>query len=207
MDKIIYIIRHGETAYNKSGIVQGSGVDTSLNETGWAQARAFFDFYQEMNFEAVLTSGLQRSQQTVHAFSQKGILTEHFVEINEINWGVHEGKKSKPGMVAHYKNLIQEWNQGNFDARLEEGESAAELASRIQRFLDHVKQRQESKILVCTHGRTLRCMMCLVKGEDLREMESYRHRNTGLYIVEQKNESFQVLLENDAKHLEILDTH
>jgi len=43
MAKTIYFIRHGETEYNKLGIVQGSGVDSELNENGRAQAQAFYN--------------------------------------------------------------------------------------------------------------------------------------------------------------------
>ncbi|HNU42529.1 MAG TPA: histidine phosphatase family protein, partial [Cyclobacteriaceae bacterium] len=32
--KKIYIIRHGQTDFNLKGIVQGSGVDSSLNVRG-----------------------------------------------------------------------------------------------------------------------------------------------------------------------------
>ncbi|EJF08716.1 histidine phosphatase family protein, partial [Pontibacter sp. BAB1700] len=32
--KKIYLIRHGQTDFNLQGIVQGSGVDASLNELG-----------------------------------------------------------------------------------------------------------------------------------------------------------------------------
>jgi probable phosphoglycerate mutase len=39
--KKIYIIRHGETEFNKLSIVQGQGVDTSLNETGINQGLQF----------------------------------------------------------------------------------------------------------------------------------------------------------------------
>ena len=34
MEKWIYIIRHGETDYNKAGMVQGSGIDSDLNDLG-----------------------------------------------------------------------------------------------------------------------------------------------------------------------------
>ena len=40
--KEIYIIRHGETELNRLGIVQGRGVDSDLNDTGRAQAEAFY---------------------------------------------------------------------------------------------------------------------------------------------------------------------
>ena len=39
--KRIIIVRHGETAYNALGIVQGRGINAELNEKGWLQARKF----------------------------------------------------------------------------------------------------------------------------------------------------------------------
>ena len=50
MPKEIYIIRHGETDYNRQGIVQGQGVDTSLNDLGRRQASAFFEHYRHIDF-------------------------------------------------------------------------------------------------------------------------------------------------------------
>ena len=41
--KHIYLVRHGQTDFNLKGIVQGSGVDASINETGLKQAQAFYD--------------------------------------------------------------------------------------------------------------------------------------------------------------------
>ena len=38
--KDIYLIRHGETEYNRKRVVQGSGIDADLNELGqeeWAK--------------------------------------------------------------------------------------------------------------------------------------------------------------------------
>jgi bisphosphoglycerate-dependent phosphoglycerate mutase len=55
--KKIYIIRHGQTDFNKNGIVQGAGVDSSLNETGRQQAKAFYDKYKGEGFEKVYVSG------------------------------------------------------------------------------------------------------------------------------------------------------
>jgi probable phosphoglycerate mutase len=41
-----FIIRHGETDFNLQGIVQGRGVDPSLNETGRRQANQFYEYYK-----------------------------------------------------------------------------------------------------------------------------------------------------------------
>ncbi len=200
--KEIYIIRHGETDLNRRRIVQGSGIDSSLNELGRHQAKAFYDFYHSVPFELVITSNLQRTHQTVAPFIDKGLPWEKTPHINEINWGVHEGKESEPWMVEAYRTMIEEWGKGNFDASLREGESAREMASRLQQFVADLRQRPEKKILVCSHGRALRCLMCVFKDQHLREMESYSHSNTGLFKIRQEFDRFIVDLENDTRHLE-----
>ena len=53
--KTIYLIRHGQTDFNKQGIVQGSGVDSSLNDEGHAQARKFFEAYHHINFDKFMS--------------------------------------------------------------------------------------------------------------------------------------------------------
>jgi len=204
MNKTIYFIRHGETDYNRQGIVQGSGVDSSLNKLGRAQAQAFHDYYTEVNFEIVFTSTLQRTHQTVAPFVENGLKWEKWKEINEMNWGIFEGQKYKPSMRGYYKRMVGQWAKGNYKARLEGGESAAELSSRLNLFLDHLKTRPEEMVLVCSHGRSLRCLLCLIKGQHLREMEGYKHSNTGLFKVHLKDGVFEVELENDTQHLDKL---
>ncbi len=202
MEKHIYIIRHGETELNRQRIVQGSGIDSELNELGHSQARAFHDFYQHLPFEVVINSALQRTHQTTQPFWTKGIPWEQTPAINEINWGIHEGQKSEPWMVESYRKLIEEWKKGNFEARLEKGESAGEMAQRLSGFVEQLKMRREKHILVCSHGRALRCLMCVIKGQHLREMESYTHSNTGLFKIRQLGEELIVDLENDTRHLD-----
>lgn len=202
MQKEIYIIRHGETDYNRMGIVQGQGVDTSLNELGRRQARAFYEQYKDIGFEAVLTSRLRRTHETVHHFLELGLPWEQFADINEIAWGSHEGKKSTPAMMEQYREITDEWKRGNFHASLDGAESAASLAARISRFIEHLRERPENTLLVCSHGRAMRCLMCLLQEQPLQNMDNYQHSNTGLYQVKLKGDTFHFLMENDLSHLE-----
>ena len=201
MNKKIYVVRHGQTDFNKQGIVQGSGVDSSLNGKGRAQANAFFEQYQHLPFEVLITSKLLRTHETMNSFIQKGIPWEQNEWINEIGWGIHEGKRNTEAMHLEYKKMIQQWLNGNYQARLEQGESAQELGDRMTAFLDHLKHRNEQQILVCSHGRAMRCMMALMKGGTLSDMEKYKHSNTGLYVVNWIDGRFQFELENDTSHL------
>jgi len=92
LTKTIYLIRHGETEFNRRGVVQGSGIDSDLNELGFLQARAFFDTYQDIEFDKIYTSKLRRTVQSVQEFINVGIPYEQFEGLNEISWGEKEGK-------------------------------------------------------------------------------------------------------------------
>ena len=199
--KEIYIIRHGETEYNRLRLIQGSGIDADLNQTGIQQRNAFFEKYSHIDFEVVLTSKLKRTHQTVAPFIEKGISWEQWEEINEMNWGAHEGKKGTPEMRQEYANMIKEWQQENFDYSLPDAESANDLAKRIRRFVDHLPTRAEQKILICSHGRAMRCLLSVLKGKSLLDMENNKHSNTGLYKVIWDGSQFKVVLENDTSHL------
>lgn len=200
-NKKVFIVRHGETDFNRQGIVQGQGVDTALNELGHQQALAFYRHYAHLDFEAILTSRLQRTHQTMAHFIKAGIPWEQFVEINEISWGIHEGKKGDPAMKDTYKELMSNWENGNLDARIPEGESATELGARVEDFVQHLRAREESLLLVCAHGRTMRALMCILKGVPLTEMNRFQHSNTGLWQVQQNSLQFNFLIENDTSHL------
>ena len=78
LTKTIYLIRHGETEFNRRGVVQGSGIDSDLNELGFLQARAFFDVYQDIEFDKIYTSKLRRTVQSVQEFINLGIPYEQF---------------------------------------------------------------------------------------------------------------------------------
>ncbi len=201
MDKTIYLYRHGETEYNRRGVVQGGGVDSSLNAKGKRQAQAFFETYRHVGFCVLLTSALRRTHETIAPFLQLGIPWEQHPDINEINWGKHEGKPSTPAMKKQYKTVIEEWSAGRYHARLEAGESAEELTARCRRFVEHLRAREEERILICSHGRAMRCLVCCLKEQPPSAMNQYHHANTGLYRLQQKDGVFLFKIENDTSHL------
>jgi len=200
----LFILRHGETELNRLGIIQGSGVDAELNDTGWAQADAFFQRYGSLDFQLVVTSRLRRTHQTVRRFIEKGIPWEQLADINEISWGDHEGQPPSPQRSALYHDMIANWQRGNLDASLPGGETARQLLARVHRFVDWLKMRPEQRILVATHGRTLRCLVTVLKGVGPADMEGAPHANTGLYVVRYHDGGFHFELENDISHLDEL---
>ncbi len=161
MKKTIYIIRHGQTDFNVKQVVQGRGVNSDLNETGRRQAQAFFDKYHPVDFDVVYTSKLKRTHQTVAHFISKNIPHEIRENIDEIDWGIFEGVEHDKSLQKEYYDIIESWAKGNLTIKIEGGESAQDLADRLIPFVEEIKQSEHQSVLVCTHGRTLRVLMCL----------------------------------------------
>ena len=197
----LYILRHGETAFNRLGIIQGGSVDTDLNELGRSQARAFFEYYNHIHFDMVVTSDLRRTHQTVQYFIEKGITWRQDPDIREMNWGTHEGQPSTPAQRAEYAACVASWQSGDYHARLDSGESAFELGERHARFIEWLKTRPADRLLICSHGRAMRALVSLMKENPLSDMEGTPHANTGTYMARLENGKFIFDMENDVRHL------
>ena len=199
--KIIYIIRHGETDFNKLGIVQGSGVDKELNDLGKLQAQRFFEYYKNIQFDHIYTSSLIRTQQSVLPFIERGQKYTKMPELNEISWGIFEGKQQSAEERAVYWEVVNAWKAGNYAARIANGESARDMQNRqipgIQKFManTHVKC-----ILICMHGRAMKSFLCTLLNEPLSKMEEFEHSNLGLYLLEKNENGFKLLKRNDRTH-------
>lgn len=197
----VYIIRHGETDYNLKGIVQGRGVNSSLNDTGQKQAAAFFERYREIPFDRVYISTLQRTRQSVERFISAGIPHEAHDALDEIDWGIYEGIENAPEMHERYLSIIEQWRRGNLDLKIDGGESAADLRDRIGQFVKHLDEVPFSRVLVCSHGRSIRALLCCLTGKDLSLMDDFPHTNTTLYKLRRQDGRYAIEIFNNTDHL------
>ncbi|MDJ1483809.1 histidine phosphatase family protein [Cytophagaceae bacterium YF14B1] len=205
--KEIYLIRHGETDYNRKGIVQGSGVDTDLNDLGRSQAQAFFEKYQHIPFKKVYTSVLKRAIQSVSGFLSLGLPHEKYAGLNEISWGHREGQRITPEEDAYYHSVLAAWADGEDYLRIDGGESPADVQARQKPVIDTIVSRpEEDVILVCMHGRAMRILLSMLAETPLKDMDQYEHSNLCLYKLEYDGKKFTIVAHNDIQHLQKL-TH
>jgi broad specificity phosphatase PhoE len=202
--KKIYLIRHGQTDFNLKNIVQGSGVNSSLNDTGRKQAEAFHKAWKHIPFDAVYTSKLVRTQESVQQFIDGGIKHVSLVGLNEISWGKKEGQPITPEEDAYYHHMLKQWQEGKTDLRIEGGESPEEVVVRMKPALDIIlNQEKEETILICMHGRAIRILLCHWLHYPLRAMDMFEHRNLCLYQLNYTGKQFQVMRYNDTSHLQL----
>jgi probable phosphoglycerate mutase len=196
------VVRHGQTDLNLKGIVQGSGVDSTLNDTGRAQAQAFFENYKHIPFDKVYTSALKRTKQTVENFVQLGIPVEALAGLNEISWGKKEGEPITPEEDKYYHYMLDQWQKGNTALRIEGGESPDEVVKRMKPAVDHILAHEDEKtILICMHGRAIRILLCYLLNYPLKSMDMFEHENACLYILNFTGSVFNVELYNNVSHL------
>lgn len=184
MKREITIVRHGETEFNKSGIIQGRGVNSSLNETGKKQSSSFYNQYKNYPFEKIYTSSMKRTKETVSDFADAGFSIESFPELDEINWGIYEGRLADTEMKKEYYKITDSWKNGNLDVKAPNGESANELQNRQRLFFEFLfTKTNHQKILLCIHGRAMRVMLCSLLGKSLTTMDEFPHHNLSLYKI------------------------
>ncbi len=204
--KKIYIIRHGQTDYNLRSIVQGKGIDASLNDKGNAQALAFYNFYKNEGFEVVFTSTLKRTTESVKAFIIDGLKQIKLPGLDEISWGVYEGVEANYEDKVFFKELTSKWRNGETSHAIDEGESPDEVAIRQQKVIELLKNAEEETILICMHGRALRIFLTQLLDIPIASMDQFEHANLCLYTINYTNGRFTLDKENDIRHLKEVAT-
>lgn len=204
----LYLVRHGETEYNRRGIVQGGGIDSELNGTGYSQAEALASRLAERPVDVVYASTLQRAKQTAAVVSapHEPISKMYLRDLEEMSWGVFEGEPPSEKRNAAMGTVKAAWRDGNYERPIEGGESIRDVQARALRAMDHIVTREAGKtVLVVTHGRYLRVLLASILSDySLDDMPRLDHTNTCVNRVTYEGGRFRADLLNCTTHLDPL---
>lgn len=153
----LYIMRHGETAWNVRRLFQGHS-DIPLNENGIALAEVTADGLRDVPFDLAYTSPLRRARQTAEIILRgRDVPLIEEPQLIEIAFGECEGSPALPTP----EHPDQDPNLRNFIVDPEHyktpkgGESIPDLCARMRTYLDkliHHRELQDKTILLSTHG-------------------------------------------------------
>jgi phosphoserine phosphatase len=104
--------------------------------------------------------------------------------------------------VAHFESIVKQWQSGELDTAVADGETPIEMFERQKLGLEKImEQTDEKNILICMHGRAMRSFLCLLTNTPLQEMEKWGHSNLCLYVLTFNGAFFDVIEHNQTEHL------
>lgn len=200
--KTIYLLRHGQTDLNLKGMVQGRGVNASLNKTGREQAIKAFNALRDTSFDSIYTSSLIRTHETVAPFLNNGLELISHAGFDEISWGNQEGKEATMESKNLYAETVNGWRNGQLSLNVGGGENPLQVMERQKEAMNVVMIDPGERILVCMHGRAMRILLCWLLKYPLNYMDGFPHDNCAYYQLISHNESFFVKRFNEVAHLQ-----
>ena len=152
--KEIYLIRHGETEWNRVEVFRGR-TDIPLNERGIAQARAASESLKDIKIERIFSSPLLRAKQTANEFSGTHNLKVEIIEgFTDLDCGLWHGK-TLTGVKADYPDLYRMWEETPHLLTIPGGESLGNRSRRAVKALKNVINGMNDGIAVIISHRVV----------------------------------------------------
>ena len=145
---IVYLARHGETAWSLSGQHTGF-TDLPLTKRGERNARRLGERLRGLEFAAVFTSPSQRATRTC-ALAGYGAVAEEDVNLVEWNYGRYEGRRT-------FEILAERPNWQLFRDGCPGGETPAEVGARADAAVSRVRA-VGGDVLIFSSGHFLRVL-------------------------------------------------
>ncbi|NLK38124.1 MAG: histidine phosphatase family protein [Epulopiscium sp.] len=198
-----YLIRHGETDWNKQGIYQG-WTDIELSQEGKRQADLLAKRFVHISLDAIYVSPLKRAIATAEPIAAvKGIpvqLDEHF---KEINFGEWEGS-SVPQLKEKYGEPFTKFFDDPFAHPFPGEGSFEKVRERSVKGFEELLQRHKGQSVgIVSHGGLLRVLIMTVMVMDNSFYRKTWLNNTSITVIDVMEDGQKLLLTlNDKAHLE-----
>ncbi len=192
---VLYLARHGETAWNLTGQHMGL-IDLPLTERGERNARRLGQPLRGLTFDKVFTSPLQRASRTCEL---AGFKTAALVDPDLLEWdyGDYEGKTTKEILKER-----PDWQM--FRDGYPGGESVAQVGARADRVVSKVRAIA-GNVLLFSHGHFLRVLAARWLGLDPEAGKFYFLCPASLSALGYEDNRSQPVIRfwDDTRHLDI----
>jgi broad specificity phosphatase PhoE len=180
----VYLLRHGETAYNADGNRYCGRTDIPLTDKGIKQALTVCQRMKGISLDAVYSSPLIRARRTAELVSgwEKVQPDQRLIEVDFGSW---ENKKREefvaedPRSWAAWSNDPEHHRAGNT------GESGGEVIKRLDDFFGEMLTLHAGQtILVAGHNGTNRLYMAHKLGMPLKHYRRLFQENSAITLFE-----------------------
>ena len=188
----IVLVRHGETAWSRSGQHTGR-TDVPLLEDGRQMARALEKPLKAWSFAEVWTSPLSRASETC-ALSEHGVIARPEPDLMEWDYGEYEGKTSK-----EIREKAPDWSLWKDGAP--GGETPEHVGARADRVVEKVR-RVQGNVLIFSHGHLLRVLAARWLGLPPSEGRLFALSTASISVLGWDGDQPVIVRWNDTSHLQ-----
>jgi len=177
------LARHGETEANVGGIYSG-WTDFPLTDKGKKQIKKLGKALKRYeDIECIYSSPLQRALSTAKAISKVIDKQIHTVDcLKEMNFGVFDGKTGDE-IQGQYQTEWKMWIEDYVNYRIPEGENLIDVYDRIIEFIDSLKNK-EGTCLIVTHGGIIQTIITYLLDIGLDKMWHFQCPPAGYAEIE-----------------------
>lgn len=180
------LVRHGETVANIEKVYSGwSNYD--LTEKGKLQIKILAEELKTYNVDVIYASPLGRTIETateIAKIMEKEIVTDD--NLREINFGVFDGKTAKE-IEEEYPIEWENWIKDYECYKIPEGECLKDMLSRVKGFVDSIKNKDGTCIIV-SHAGVIQSVVTYLLDIELKKMWHFKCTTGGYIEIDYKND-------------------
>jgi len=197
----IYLVRHGQTAWNKEEIFRGR-TDVPLDETGLRQAELAGQYFKGMKIHGIFASSLSRAWQTAEKVAEFHDLKVQPLEgILDMSFGNWEGRPHQEIREIDRKTYRQ-WVETPHLVRLPGGESLDDVRVRAMAAIEEVIRTHAGKTLILvTHRVVNKVLICGILGLDNSHFWQISQDTTAINLIQHRDGKYILSLMNETCHL------
>ena len=197
----IYLIRHGETEWNRTGRLQGNA-NVLLSPEGIRQAKLLAEHAPFHTVDAIYSSDLSRAVKTAEILAAKfnlPVIQER--GLREMNFGDWEGRPISE-LASEMPNGFEKFFTKPDKVHPPNGETFLQCQARVMTaFEEIIADNDEQNIVVVSHGAAIRLILCAVLVMPIRKMWAISQFNMAVNILCIEDGNAVVELVNSTMHL------
>ena len=201
---MIYLVRHGQTKWNKGGVFRGHK-DIPLDNKGFKQAKQVAEYLKNKQIKKIFSSPLSRATQTAEVIANKtGVnieIKENFIDLNFGKWEGHEidwVANNDPHNYHLYKNEPEK-------AIFPDGESLTNCLERSYRAFYNLVEEYQDDIIIVTHRVIIKLLLIGVLGLSLNAFWQLHIDTCSTTELTQKSMHFVIRKMNNTCHLDDME--
>jgi broad specificity phosphatase PhoE len=201
---LIYLVRHGQTAWNKEEIFRGR-TDIPLDEIGLKQAELAGEYFKGMEIHGIYASPLARAWETAQKIAQfHDLKVQPLDGIIDMSFGRWEGHAHQE-IQKNDREIYRQWREEPHKVRLPGGESLEDVRIRTMAALEEAIRLHAGKTLIFVSHRVInKVLICGILGIDNSHFWQISQDPTAINLIQHKNGKYILSLMNETCHLKPL---